>query len=289
MSHPHLAALRASADAGRPIIASGIGCGLTAQGAMQGGADLLAVYNTAVYRIRNLPSILAFLPGEDPNQVTRTAAVEVVANAGRCPVLLGFAAHNPQLSLERLLDEATALGGAGVTNEPFTGLYGETFRIALERAGCGFSREVQLIEAAKARDLLTLGWACDPHESARMAEAGADLIGLMLGITEGGAQDDLQDVLKRTRLMADCRTHETTRGASGCPWRAYDATRARGGGAVQLWRSRLRFGIFRGAEPCSRDRSRCCGALQARRPAKSMMACLDQCLPVRDDARVAMA
>jgi len=146
MSHPHLAALRASADAGRPIIASGVGCGLTAQGAMQGGADLLAVYNTAVYRIRNLPSILAFLPGEDPNQVTRTAAVEVVANAGRCPVLLGFAAHNPQLSLERLLDEATALGGAGVTNEPFTGLYGETFRIALERAGCGFSREVQLIE-----------------------------------------------------------------------------------------------------------------------------------------------
>jgi predicted TIM-barrel enzyme len=68
------AKLAASAKAKKPIIAAGVGCGLTARGASAGGADVLAVYNTAIYRIRNLPSILAFLPGDDPNTMTCDAA-----------------------------------------------------------------------------------------------------------------------------------------------------------------------------------------------------------------------
>ena len=91
MTHPGRAKLSSSARAKKPLIIAGVGCGLTARGASEGGADLLAVYNTAIYRIRNLPSILAFLPGDDPNALTRATAAEVVANAGDRPVLLGFA------------------------------------------------------------------------------------------------------------------------------------------------------------------------------------------------------
>ena len=101
-------------------------------------------------------------------------------------MIVGLTAHNPQLRIERLLDEVEALGAAGVTNEPFAGLYGDAFNAELERSGCGFSREVALIEAAARRGLLALGWACDPDQASRMGEAGAHLVGLMLGITRAG-------------------------------------------------------------------------------------------------------
>lgn len=81
----------------KPIIMAGVGSGLTAKGAVLGGADLLAVYNTAVYRIKGLPTALAFLPYDDANQLTLTAAPEIIANAGNVPVLLGFGAHDPRM------------------------------------------------------------------------------------------------------------------------------------------------------------------------------------------------
>jgi predicted TIM-barrel enzyme len=201
MISPVRAKLVARVKEGRPIVVAGVGCGLTARGASTGQADVLAVYNTAIYRIRNLPSILAFLPSDDPNELTRAAASDVVRNAGRCPVLLGFATHNPDIRFDRLLDQTIALGGAGVTNEPFVGLYGAEFKRELDRAGCGFSREVSFLEAAAKRGLMTLGWACDPEEARRLASVGIDTIGLMLGITSED-DEDLQKAIDRINTMA---------------------------------------------------------------------------------------
>jgi predicted TIM-barrel enzyme len=186
----------------RPILVAGVGSGLSAAGAVAGGADLLAVYNTAVYRQRNLPSILAFLPGDDPNRITAETAPGVVANAAGRPVIVGMSAHNPQADIRRLLDTVEALGGAGVTNEPFAGLYGAAFNAELERAGCGFSREVTLVEGAVDRGLLGLGWACDPAQVARMAGCGAQLVGLMLGITQPGGSDVLDKAARTIDDMA---------------------------------------------------------------------------------------
>ena len=45
-----------------------VGCGLTAKAACSGAADIIAVYNTAVYRVRGLPTSLAFLPYDDTNE-----------------------------------------------------------------------------------------------------------------------------------------------------------------------------------------------------------------------------
>jgi predicted TIM-barrel enzyme len=124
-----------------------------------------------------------------------------VTNAGECPVPLGFAPHNPQINFDRLFDQTLALGGAGVTNEPFTGLYGHDFRCELERAGCGFSREVDFVEASGRRGMMTLGWACDPEEARRMAGAGANMVGLMLGITNSD-RVDMQETVDRTNAKA---------------------------------------------------------------------------------------
>lgn len=202
MIHPALTEVNDSVRGGRPVIVAGVGSGLTAAGAVQGGADLLAVYNTAVYRNRNLPSILAFLPGDDPNRVTFEAAPTVVANAGGRPVIVGLTAHNPQLRIERLLDDVEALGAAGVTNEPFAGLYGAAFNAELERSGCGFSREVRLVEAAVSRGFVAVGWACDAGQAGRMAGAGVHLVGLMLGITRPGGPEAIDDAVRSIDGMA---------------------------------------------------------------------------------------
>ena len=116
---------------------------------------------------------------------------------------MGLTAHNPQTDIARLLDEVEGIGAAGVTNEPFAGLYGAAFNAELERSGCGFSREVALIEGAVSRRMLALGWACDPSQSARLGDAGADLVGLMLGITQRGEGDALDQAAHAIDAMAE--------------------------------------------------------------------------------------
>ena len=190
---PRVKSLLEMKQAGIPIILAGVGSGLTAKGAVLGGADLLAVYNTAVYRIQGLPSALAFLPYDDANELTITTAPEVIASAGNTPVLLGFGAHDPRMPIPLLIEEAQRLGAAGVTNEPFLGLYGYELRVQLENAGLGFNRELELVEYAVSQGLLGLGWVFSTEEAEEMAKAGAQLIGAMAGgITAGGSAGGVQ-------------------------------------------------------------------------------------------------
>ena len=182
--------LRAS---GKPVIAAGVGSGLTAKGAVSGGADLLAVYNTAVYRIQGLPTALAFLPYDDANELTLSTAPQVMANSGDTPVLLGFGAHDPRRPIPLLVEQAEKLGAAGVTNEPFLGLYGYELRVQLENAGIGFSCELELIKFAVSQGMLALGWVFSADEAKEMAQVGAQMIGAMAGgITAGGSAGGVQ-------------------------------------------------------------------------------------------------
>lgn len=179
--------LRENVSRRLPVVVAGVGSGLTAKGAVAGGADVLAVYNTAVYRVLGLPTALAFLPYDDANALTFETAPQVLAQAGSTPVVLGLGAHDPRQPIEQMLDHVQALGAAGVTNEPFIGLYSDDIKAQLSAAGLGFAREVALIRAAADRGLLTLGWAFTPDEARTMAEAGATIVGAMIGVTAGGS------------------------------------------------------------------------------------------------------
>lgn len=183
-----MAGLREQTARGRPIIVAGVGCGLTAGGAAQGGADLLCAYNTAAYRIQGLSTALAFLPYDDCNTLAFRIAPEVIAAAGDTPVALGLGAHDPRRNLSRLVEQAQALGACGVTNEPFIGMYEGDLRRQMEAAGLGFQREVELIRTASRRNMVTLAYVFTPEEALIMADAGADLIGAMVGgVTSGGS------------------------------------------------------------------------------------------------------
>jgi predicted TIM-barrel enzyme len=190
---PRIKVLLDARKAGHPVIMAGIGSGLTARGAVAGGADLLAVYNTAVYRIQGLPTALAFLPYDDANELTLSTAPEVMANAGDTPVLLGFGAHDPRKPVPMLVQHAERLGAAGVTNEPFLGLCGYELRVQLENAGIGFVRELELVQYAVSQGMLALGWVFSVEEAEEMVKAGAQIIGAMAGgITAGGSAGGVQ-------------------------------------------------------------------------------------------------
>ena len=101
---------------GETIIMAGVGSGLTAKGAREGGADLLATYNTAVYRIEGLSTALAFLPYDNCNELAFRVLPQVLAAAGDIPVMLGLGAHDPREDLQRLVYRAKEMGAAGITN-----------------------------------------------------------------------------------------------------------------------------------------------------------------------------
>ena len=177
---------------GLPIIIAGVGCGLTAHAAVTGGADLLAVYSTAIYRMKGLPAALSFLPYDNANDITFDTAPEVIANAADVPVLFGLGAHDVRISPSALIDKAVSLGAVGIINEPFSRMYGHPLIEELEKSGLGFSREVELIKQADQSGLMTLAWVFNPDEAIKMADAGAQMIGVMVAIThrENAGQDE---------------------------------------------------------------------------------------------------
>jgi predicted TIM-barrel enzyme len=178
--------LHSQLKAGKPLLMFGAGIGLTARCAELGGADLIAVYSTAIYRMKGQPTLLAFLPYSDANAHVARMAAEIIPAVKETPCIVGIGAHDPSLNQERFMDEMIAMGFSGVTNEPFSGIYGPEFATQLEAAGIGFSREAEMIALAHSKDIFTVAWAFNPDEARRMAEAGADVVGALVGVTAGG-------------------------------------------------------------------------------------------------------
>ncbi|MFH1475707.1 MAG: phosphoenolpyruvate hydrolase family protein [Chloroflexota bacterium] len=199
------ARLNARRAEGGAIVLAGVGSGITAAAAAAGGADLLATYGTAAYRMLGVPTALAFLPYDDANVLTLDILPTIVERAGAVPVIAGLGAHDPRRSIPRLVEAAAAMGASGVTNEPFVGIYGTALRVELEAAGYGFGREVALLQAAGREGLLTLGWAFDDEEVRRLAGAGVDIIGTMAGITGGGAGSAADDMRRLGAMVETAR------------------------------------------------------------------------------------
>lgn len=173
-------------DKGKAILMFGAGSGLTAKCADIGGADLIAVYSTAKYRMMGLPTLLAWMPYSNANEHVVQMAKEILPVVKEAPCIAGIGAHDPAVNIPAIIDHFVDIGFSGVTNEPFAGLYGPEFAQQLEAAGIGFAREVRLIEEAHRKNIFTVAWAFNPAEAEIMAKAGADVVGAIVGVTTGG-------------------------------------------------------------------------------------------------------
>ncbi|MGI5157637.1 phosphoenolpyruvate hydrolase family protein [Microbispora sp. CA-102843] len=179
--------LRATAEAGRPIIGAGAGTGLSAKAAEAGGVDLLIIYNSGRYRMAGRGSLAGLLPYGDANAIVVDMAREVLPVVRDTPVLAGVCGTDPFRLMGPFLDQLKAMGFAGVQNFPTVGLYDGKFRQNLEETGMGYRLEVDMIREARRRDLLTAPYVFDADQAAAMAEAGADVLVPHVGLTTSGS------------------------------------------------------------------------------------------------------
>lgn len=179
--------LRATVQAGRPIIGGGAGTGLSAKSAEAGGVDLLIIYNSGRYRMAGRGSLAGLLPYGDANGIVVEMAAEVLPVVKDTPVLAGVCGTDPFRLMPVFLDELQRIGFTGVQNFPTVGLYDGVFRQNIEETGMGYGLEVDMIRAARERDLLTAPYVFDPEQAKDMAAAGADVLVPHMGLTTKGA------------------------------------------------------------------------------------------------------
>ncbi len=191
--------LRAKIADGRPIIGGGAGTGLSARCEDAGGIDLIVIYNSGRYRMAGRGSLAGLLAYGNANEIVVEMAREVLPVVRNAPVLAGVNGTDPFMLRDRFLDELAGLGFSGIQNFPTVGLIDGRFRDNLEETGMGYGLEVDLIAAARAKDLLTTPYVFNPDEAVAMAEAGADVIVAHMGLTTGG------DIGAESALsLADC-------------------------------------------------------------------------------------
>ena len=143
-----LTRLRAEVMAGRPIVGSGAGIGLSAKFAEAGGADLILIYNSGRFRMAGHGSNAGLLAIGDANAIVMEMGErEVLPVVTQTPVIAGINGTDPTRRMSTLLRSATALGFAGVINFPSHGIIDGRWRQSLELTGFGYDREVAMIAA----------------------------------------------------------------------------------------------------------------------------------------------
>ncbi|MEI2385204.1 phosphoenolpyruvate hydrolase family protein [Breoghania sp. JC706] len=182
-----LAKLRKKIADGLPIIGGGAGTGLSAKCEEAGGIDLIVIYNSGRYRMAGRGSLAGLLAYGNANEIVKEMAREVLPVVKHTPVLAGVNGTDPFMITDHFLDELKELGFAGIQNFPTVGLIDGTFRANLEETGMGYALEVDIIAAARRKDMLTTPYVFSSEDARAMTEAGADIIVCHMGLTTGGA------------------------------------------------------------------------------------------------------
>ncbi len=179
--------LRRKIAEGKPIIGGGAGTGISAKFEEAGGIDLIVIYNAGRFRMAGRGSIAGLLPYGDANARMMALSAEVWPVVKKTPVLAGVCGTDPMRRMDRFLDQVRNTGFAGVQNFPTVGLFEGAIRVSMEETGFGYDKEVEMIRLAHERDLLTTPYVFTTDESAKMTEAGADIIVAHMGCTVSGS------------------------------------------------------------------------------------------------------
>jgi predicted TIM-barrel enzyme len=184
--------LRTEIAAGRAIVMTGAGNGLAAKFIERAGVDLIGIYNTGYFRMQGYGSLAGMLPILDANElVFHTAEREVLPRVTSTPVIAGVNGVDPLREMPRFLSDLARIGISGVHNFPTVAWFDGNFRRALEATGLGYEHELAMLKAARDLDLLTIGYAFNGEDTARlMEEAAPDIFIFHAGITAGGTTGD---------------------------------------------------------------------------------------------------
>lgn len=172
----------------RHLIGVAAGSGLTAKSAEQGNADFILALSSGRFRQMGVSSLVGFLPYANSNQLVMDFALkELIPIVKNIPVCFGINATDPMIELGSYINLIKEKGFGGINNFPSVGLIDGVFREALEEQGITYDQEVEAIRLANERNLFTVAFVFNEDQAVRMLDAGADVICVHLGLTEGGS------------------------------------------------------------------------------------------------------
>jgi predicted TIM-barrel enzyme len=171
---------------GKPVIGGGAGIGLSAKCAEVAGLDFIVVYNSGRFRMAGRSSMAGLMPYGDANGIVMEMSGEILPVVSTIPVIAGVCGTDPFRVMPQFLRQIKEVGFSGVQNFPTVCLFDGIIRANLEETGLGFDREVEMVRQARALDLLTVAYVASEFEVRQMAQAGADLLVLHMGLTTSG-------------------------------------------------------------------------------------------------------
>lgn len=176
---------------GRPVPAAPLvaaaGDAIAAGRLAEAGVDVVVAYHSSTLRRHGLPSVAGLLPWGNANEMTLAIAPGVVEGAAGRPVLATVCANDALRPASSTIAELARFGVRGVVNAPTVGLLTGPVRKALEEAGLGFQREIDLVASARDHGLTTWAYAFTPGQARALARAGAEAVIVHLGITGAGS------------------------------------------------------------------------------------------------------
>jgi predicted TIM-barrel enzyme len=195
----------------RPILGAGAGTGISAKFAVEGGADLIIVYNSGRFRMAGHGSLAGVLAFGDANAIVKQMGQrEILPIVRNVPVVAGVMGTDPLRCMDYLLAELDDIGFSGINNFPTVGLIDGRFRMELECTQMGFGKEVDMIRAAHERGFFTCVYVFNTDEAQAMAGAGADAVIGHAGLTIGGSigipAHEALTLEKATALVRDIGT-----------------------------------------------------------------------------------
>ena len=179
--------LREQRAAGKPIIGTGAGTGISAKFEEAGGSDLIIIYNSGRYRMAGRGSLAGLMAYGDANAIVMEMGGEVLPVVKHTPVLAGVNGTDPFRLMPVFLRQVKESGFSGVQNFPTVGLFDGVMRANLEATGMGYDKEVEMIAEARAHDLFTSPYVFNVDEARAMVNAGGDLIVCHVGLTTAGS------------------------------------------------------------------------------------------------------
>ena len=171
---------------GSPVQGICVSSGLEAKVAEKAGADFLVTYAGALFRREGVPASLCELCYEDCNSVTEELGRHILPRLEDIPLIGGIGCLDPYRDIDKFIDGLTAIGFSGVANLPSIGDWKGDFRTMPEQLHMGYEKEVELIQRCHNRGLFTFANCYTQEQAVWMAGAGADVICIDLGATQGG-------------------------------------------------------------------------------------------------------
>jgi len=172
----------------RPIIIAGAGIGITAKYAEIGGADLIGVYNSGLFRMNGHGSSAGSMPFGDANEIVlELGSRSILPIVKNIPVIAGVCGTDVTRMMNIFLKQVKEVGFSGVMNFPTVGTLDGNFRQRLEDLGMGYVKEVELLRIARDMGFFTICYAFNTNEAKMMAGIDVDLLIAHLGLTTGGS------------------------------------------------------------------------------------------------------